>query len=925
MKQTADPAFRRNTPPPNHRSILKQSFKEFDREHLRIELLERSLLARYAKDEESRRKQVQRNGTLSDAYHISQQHRYVSEKMQSQKIQRNSNPLEIQILGKEKVQSLQRSAKRVQQMRKYHEEMEQAERVTKQIFEIHKAKKRVSMLLCDLDAPISETRAKEKSRAKQSVELKLDYTLKLKEDADSELRQSLLTKDSLSEFVLEPPPDFLNSDESSGAKKRQNPKEIMQAAEDWQKKAIANNVKLLRFINMLRDDSEKKMLELESKIEDADKKRVAAEKRVKKLEQEILSMHRQVSDMQTRVKQVEAKRLALHEKLESAQAAFTIRTAALRTQITDLEKQEQSIRSQLHITETERDNAQKAHAAAEARRGETEAQLKSVTKELKHVRRAEASLKIQLQTVKQEFENEREEHSQEKARLEQAVADEQARLKLAQAEVKRVELQAKKDLEEQATRYEAQVHQLKTVVQSETERAEEAERRNHSLKRELSEERDRVAAVEDKAKASEAKRLENEEIARIQAEEAARRLAAAQWRPNLVEIGTQTDKVEPTKIITVLPNREVPVDVELERQLMLQEDRDATCQREKDRIDTISNEFKTHLKCRLEELRGSLEKSAKDAVCQTPLEFLKSQQQSLENKDLQSIIQDERLARKVLKRWMRKAVLKIFLADDELSKLINKLDFDREGPAPDLLRLLRKQQIKNTRFAKSILRHCGNVVSRERVKTAFDRLKVNFLVGRAEDSCIKYQKAAARRADRASRLQSRIEAMKTLHEHETHDLQLGQLREAAMSSSEQAKTLKSISTLIVQVSEFVKYSKAALLYQIPRDRPDNKDDLKRCLALAASLGEQCGRWMILIEKRLPALNAQSERVRTDIGLMRRNKPVEDVRVSPTRRISIKMMEASISVPELAAQQHIDHRITWTKEKAAGKKIRLPRL
>ena len=90
----------------------------------------------------------------------------------------------LQILEFKKTLANKKSAARVEHMRKYHEEMENTQRVTKQLLQISSTKKRVESLLSDLDAPISKTRDKETAAAKQSLNLKLDHTLKLKEEAD---------------------------------------------------------------------------------------------------------------------------------------------------------------------------------------------------------------------------------------------------------------------------------------------------------------------------------------------------------------------------------------------------------------------------------------------------------------------------------------------------------------------------------------------------------------------------------------------------------------------------------------------------------------------------------------------------------------------------------------------------------------------
>ena len=95
------------------------------------------------------------------------------------------------VIGSEKAAANRKSAARVEQMRKHQMEVENAQRVTKQLLQISNTRKRVESLLSDLDSPISKTRGKT-AAAKQSLAAKLDHTLKLKEEADEELKRYFL-------------------------------------------------------------------------------------------------------------------------------------------------------------------------------------------------------------------------------------------------------------------------------------------------------------------------------------------------------------------------------------------------------------------------------------------------------------------------------------------------------------------------------------------------------------------------------------------------------------------------------------------------------------------------------------------------------------------------------------------------------------
>ena len=412
---------------------------------------------------------------------------------------------------------------------------------------------------------------------------------------------------------------------------------------------------------------------------------------------------------------------------------------------------------------------------------------------------------------------------------------------------------------------------------------------------------------EQEAQAQEAEKLRNAEIAKMQAEEAARQLAAAKWRPGGKCVDTQTDPIK-TDVVFVQPGDGPPTGIALERELMLQEEQMVIRARERGRQQELEKELERRLAVQ--------QKTTTTLACQTPAEFLKASQQSLDDKELDEIMQNEQLARNVLKEWMRKAVQTIFLDDEYLAQIMERLDFDRKGPAPDLLRRLRERQLRNTALSKSVLKRFGEIVSREKIKQSFWRLKLNFHISRAEDTCQELEASAARRAERVRRLRLRIEEMEAAHARECHDYKVAQLREEVMSSSEQAKVYKSISQLIAQVQLFVQQSKENILRRKQVDgRPEQEDvlfegsvgdgdGLKKSLDLASALGAQCQRWVQLVDHKLPVLTKQAERCRIDIGNMQRKRlPLADIRLSPTRSPSVRKQEmhASSSMPDLPHQ------------------------
>jgi len=152
----------RSTPPPNqqtnrftpiNKTRLTQSFAEFDREHLRVALLERSILAAQTHRQHQLSRELHHQRTATNAYRqMENQQHYISPTMRNTNNRSPNKRMKIvdHLSTEETVggaSNVKEGMKEVIRMKKHAAEIEQAEKATRHLLAVNKRKKEVERLL----------------------------------------------------------------------------------------------------------------------------------------------------------------------------------------------------------------------------------------------------------------------------------------------------------------------------------------------------------------------------------------------------------------------------------------------------------------------------------------------------------------------------------------------------------------------------------------------------------------------------------------------------------------------------------------------------------------------------------------------------------------------------------------------------------
>ena len=152
----------RSTPPPNqqtnrftpiNKTRLTQSFAEFDREHLRVALLERSILAAQTHRQHQLSREAHHQRTATNAYRqMENQQHYKSPTMRNNNNRSPNKRMKIvdHLSTEETVggaSNVKEGMKEVIRMKKHAAEIEQAEKATRHLLAVNKRKKEVERLL----------------------------------------------------------------------------------------------------------------------------------------------------------------------------------------------------------------------------------------------------------------------------------------------------------------------------------------------------------------------------------------------------------------------------------------------------------------------------------------------------------------------------------------------------------------------------------------------------------------------------------------------------------------------------------------------------------------------------------------------------------------------------------------------------------
>ena len=914
----------RATPPPPPKTKLSLSFAEFDREHLRIELLERSMLAAQAARQEQFALEATAQRTATQAHRAMEASKGKSKQLFTYNTPHRSKR-KIRImdhLSSEESKSIAKGLKEVKRLKVHREKIEQAEKATRHLIAVNKRKKEVERLLDQLTAASDPEELEENKKNAKSTRTNVEWNLNAvqasREQSDQALQTVIFSKEMLQNFTLEAPPDF-----SAMKSKIFNPEKVWKSVDAWQEKAMKTNQALLTFANNTKSMLEADIMTLEDQLEEETKIKAALVQKNKELEREINRLKRSVVELQAQCKKVQERLQQQTNRMKKMEAEFRIRTQALREELKTVQTELSNVAAKLHVVEIERDELKVEQQKLEKKIRTLEIETAELKQTLQETIRKCERLTKQIKIQKQEMIQLKEDFAIEKDRLNQSIQDLTLELDHAKKQVLVVEEKARKEKEDMILQHAMEMKELKDGYQKQKKIDDE---KITELSTKLKASEDQIAAdaqrLKDAATRQQelAKKAKEEETFRKElaeskkkseaaAAEQASKLAAALRKVPLRTFGTQTGSDDQAE--------------QLEKQGMILED--LLTERREHKTTRINAQ--EHLQIALEEQRKRLtERESCEIGIQTPIELLQAFQDDLDKEALERISETEALARKVLNKWLRKSIMKLFLPDDELKELIPKLDFEREGPGASLLQLLRQKGRRSVALSHVILRAGNRNSIRDRERRAMSCLVSNCQVSLMRDRLTTEMQRNQENVDIMKKYAQHAKNQILVHEDEKHELQLRVLREESLSSSSQAKTLKSVAELVRQVSKVVSVVRKneQILRPLPvvddrneeevkegdvekedDEQDDNNEDNKQqqqvtVLSSAStyinintltktnetkniskekylieSLGKTCARWMLLVENKLPQLQAASQRTRAEIGKLRRSRPLKE--------------------------------------------------
>ena len=909
----------RSTPPPKSKTKLAASFEEFDREHMRIKLIERSILKAQATRQDRLTEEAQARTLATKAHHaIEAHHNQLSPvrgghspvrggSRRQNHHSRSPNRRKIRLLdhlSKEETLSIEMGLKEVVRMRKHAEEIEKAEIATRHLLAVNKNKKKVEMLLDELTAasdPLQLLEDKKNARSTRgTVESNLDQVQYSREQADLALQTVLISKDGLQNFILEAPPDLSAMGSSSGdggSKKIQNPTTLWASVSQWQEKAMLTNQKLMAFCSDTKSMLESDILNIEEKLEKLNKKYELLLKKMKEKQDEIDRLNRELHEVRQKIKKVEQKFINIQTRMKRMESEFEIRTTSLRDEIKKLQTELSKLSSQLHLVTTERDELKVRELELRNNIVKLELECSQHLQKVKEMKRKCDQLEIQIKTKEEELKITKEKHAEEKASMESQITDLMSQLKHAQSQLKSMEKKYKDEItvlqKEMKEQKEKSAQEIKLLSQKLKASVDQIAADKERLKRAANEQQElaKKAKEEEEAKKKlDIARKAEAKVAQEQAEIQAKKLANALKRVPTKESTTQTD-IE----------KEVSEATLQDRNQMIAEDLNS------ERIERVWTRTEGEKKL-IHELAKQKEelllqynsKMTTDTGIQTPIELLNALRSELDHDEIEKISNTENLARKVLNKWMRNAIAKIFLTDKDLIQLMPRLDFERNGPAADLLKHLRQKGQRAVALSHVVLRAVNRVSLRDRQRKGILFLSTNCNMEKMRVTLQLQMKENEENVNILKQYTVHAKNQKLMHNHEIHETELRVLREESMSSDNQAKTLKSVAELVRQVSNTMEIVRDNIHLSTTEEKEQQGKDarvewssndkistsmhttcnVKKNIKLQETmlkLGESCARWMLLIERRLPKLQVSGERAKSEISRLRREGPMKQVK------------------------------------------------
>jgi hypothetical protein len=928
----------RTTPPPKSFTKLEQSFYEYDREHSRIQLIERSIMAqehyRQQKNQEQYKKTrlaTQAYRALNNAYTMPENSSIRGQHNQQQQqlgINHNNTIIspskrKIRIndhLSSDETKSIKRSIKHVNHMRKHAKKIEAAERATQHLLAVNKRKKEVERLLDQLTAQSNseelKTNQKETKATRKNVNMDLNSVQMHREQCQLQLSTIIDTKDLLKNFELTPP-ELLSG---VNGKILDTEKAFSQVSK-WAEKAMETNKSLLLFAANTKNILEDQIEEISSNVDILNNNIAKLKNDKLNLANAISKLKRELSETINKIKSLDKMIINYKNKIKFMENEFNIRTKALNDELVLLKNEIKNLSSQLHIIQMERDELLLQTATMKKNIRKLEVNLADTLQELSVVKRKNDGLIIERDKLLLKLKDK----DETIMKHENSINDLNTEIIHINNQMNNMEA---KFLKEKEMMIEKHTSEMKEVQNNFKKYKKESETTINTLQKEIQLSKDQMARDAErlkKQKEQASKLAEEKERAKVLAKKQEDALKKALYRPPVSTTGTQAPEGNERQLeeerLKKIKEKERLNSIRLTR---LKKERFNMLMNDKESLQLIIKNINTDHQIELKKqkeyyIKMNEKKPSKDLGIQTPIELLNDARNHMNKNQLSECLKNERLAKIVVQKWLSESVSKIFLNDNDLKHVMNKIDFNRKGPATHLLKLIRLQTDRRLLLSNIILKDVNRHHQYNNINSSFIKLKCHRLIENSNWYLKEEEKKNKGAIKIISKYKSKLIHQNVVHEQELLELELRVLREESTSSTTQAKTYKSIAELIRQTTNMIENVQqrrlggrkeyknqpetqqrmnevqklntdhhSPVLFQspvtpvTPPTPPTHtvatppimsKEDMKEYDQMKA-LGQQCARWMLLIEKRLPMLLASSDRKRKEIGRLNKKNQMK---------------------------------------------------
>ena len=511
----------RHTPPPSSKTKLAKSFEEFDREHLRIHLLERSIFAHEHRRQHHDSEQRKQHRIAAQAHRALQANTPMLRPPQKYQFKSPESKRKIRIndhLSSEETKDLKASMLKVAAMKKRAAEIEQAEKATRHLLAVNKRKKEVERLLDQLtsfaDPTELLTNQKATKATRTTVGFDLDAMQHSREQSDLQLAAIVDGKDALKNFVLEAPPDV-----SGSSKRIQDPTKVWESVSAWQQKAMQTNRSLLLFAANTKEILDGQLLEVEHTLATSKQLNVALQQEKVALELSISTLKREINAYATRVLKLEERLESTMKRMKSMETEFKVRTEALREELMKVKGEIKNLSALLHVRTQERDQAVKEIDRLMVTIRQLEVDIATTKQQLNVVTRKCDVL--EEKTI--ELEHEVEELKEISASQKEQIKDLTTQLEFVTKQMQTMEEKYIQEREELRVQHRKETAALEQKLK---QQQEESENIIHGLKKEIQVGKDQMAADQEKIKQAKNKQKEQAD-AQAKAAQAAAEQAAA--------------------------------------------------------------------------------------------------------------------------------------------------------------------------------------------------------------------------------------------------------------------------------------------------------------------------------------------------------------------------------------------------------------